>query len=57
MFFREQTTESLNKAIEDFEKITFNAKMIRDHALGFDINTFKTNILDFVESKYNKYNN
>lgn len=57
MFFREQTTESLNKAIEDFEKRTFNAKIIRDHALRFDINIFKTNILDFVESKYNKYNN
>ncbi len=52
IFFDKQTKESLNKAIKDFEKIEFNAKIIRKQAEKFDIDIFKKKILNFINSKY-----
>ena len=52
MFFEEQTVKSLNKVIDEFEKIIFNYKNIRKHAEKFDEKIFKENIVKFIEKKY-----
>jgi len=51
IFFEEQTEKSLNKAIEKFEKMSFNPKKIRENALKFDEKIFKENILNFIKQK------
>jgi len=51
LFFEQQTVESLNKTIDMFEKMEFDYKNIREHALGFDKNLFRKKILDFIERK------
>jgi len=51
IFFRQQTSNSLNKAIENFEEMTFDSKEIRKYAEGFDKEIFKEKILKFVEEK------
>jgi len=55
IFFEEQNSDSLNKAIKDFEKMNFNAKIIREHAETFDISVFRKKILAFVEEKLNNF--
>ncbi len=52
VFFNEQSLESLNKSIDNFENLDFDYKMIRKHAEKFDTNIFKKNIIDFIENKY-----
>lgn len=54
LFFEEQTSESLNKAIEEFEKMKFDAKKIREYSLKFDKKEFEKNILKFVKEKLKK---
>ena len=54
IFFEEQTPESLNYAIEKFEKLSFNPQEIREHALKFDKQEFINNITNFVEEKLKK---
>jgi glycosyltransferase involved in cell wall biosynthesis len=54
IFFENQTSNSLNKAIEEFEKITFNPKKIRAQAEKFDEKVFKQNILNFINQKLTK---
>ena len=51
IFFENQTSNSLNKAIKEFENLSFNPKEIRNHALRFDSKVFKENILNFVNKK------
>ena len=51
IFFSEQTINSLNKAIEEFEKMSFDANEIRDYSKNFDKKIFKENILKFIEEK------
>ena len=51
IFFEKQTPESLAQAIERFEKIRFNKDRIREHALKFGKEVFKTKIKKFVEEK------
>lgn len=51
VFFDEQNIESLNTAIEKFEKMSFDYKEIRKHAEIFDIKIFKNKILEFIERK------
>jgi len=50
-FFGSQTANSLNKAIERFETMSFNWKKIREHARNFDTKIFKEKMLEFVEEK------
>ncbi len=45
MFFDEQNPESLQAAIERFDKIQFNPEICRKRAEEFDIGVFKENIL------------
>jgi glycosyltransferase involved in cell wall biosynthesis len=41
VLFYEQTSESLDNAIEKFQKINFDASYIREHSLNFSIEKFK----------------
>ena len=52
IFFKNQTVDSLNEAIEEFETLKFNPKKIRKHAEKFDKKIFQKKIFDFVEEKY-----
>ncbi len=49
VFFEEQSVESLNKAIEQFEKTSFDYKDIRKHSEGFNKTIFKENLLNFIK--------
>ena len=51
IFFEKQNVESLNKAIEKFEKTKFDSEKILAQAKKFDKKIFQKNILDFVLEK------
>ena len=51
IFFEEQTIDSLKKSIDKFEKMKFDYKKIRNHALSFDKNIFSEKILRFIDKK------
>ena len=51
IFFDKQTPESVNVAIEKFEKINFNHSAIRKHSENFDKKIFKENLLGFINKK------
>ncbi len=51
LFFNKQTSNSLNKQIENFEEMNFDAKFIREHAEKFNKEIFKENILKFINKK------
>lgn len=53
IFFSEQTVESLNKTIEEFEskESEFDYKEIREYAYNFDVSNFKKKLVEFIESK------
>ncbi len=55
VFFDEQNINSLNSIINKFEKMNFDAKEIRKYSLWFSDSIFEKNILNFVETKYNKW--
>ncbi len=54
VFFENQNSYSLNKAIERFEKLRFDYKEIREYAIKFDKKNFRKNILNFLEGKLKK---
>jgi len=51
MFFNEQSPESLNKAIEEFESMTFDTDIIRKHVEKFDTKIFQEKLVKFIEEK------
>jgi len=51
VFFETQTYQSLQKAIDQFESMTFDAFTIRKHAEKFDKKIFKNELLWFIEEK------
>jgi UDP-N-acetylglucosamine:LPS N-acetylglucosamine transferase len=51
IFFEEQTVDSLNKAINKFETMTFDPEKIRAHSKKFDKINFKKEILEFIQKK------
>lgn len=51
LLFKEQTVESLKKAILEFEQMKFDKTEIRNHALKFNEETFREKIKNFVEEK------
>lgn len=51
IFFDQQTVDSLNKAIDQFETMTFDPLTIRKHAEQFDSEIFKENLVNFIEKK------
>ena len=58
VFFKDQTVESLKKAILEFIKKEnkFNRKAIREHAEKFSPSVFDKKIIKFVESKWAEFN-
>lgn len=50
IFFDQQTPESLQKAIDAFESMTFNSEAIRKHAEQFDSKIFKKKLIEFVQN-------
>lgn len=48
VYFKEQTVDSLSKAIKEFDLIQFNPNTIREHALKFDIKEFNLRFSKFV---------
>jgi len=50
VLFGEQTVEGLKGAIEKFEGMKFDKKIIREHALKFDESVFKEKIKEFVDN-------
>lgn len=48
VFFSEQNIDSLNNAIDDFEKRKFDYLKIREYSYNFDISEFKNNIIDYI---------
>lgn len=53
VFFDEQTPESLNKAIDKFEKMNFEPALIRENALRFSEERFIKEISEFIHNKIN----
>ena len=51
IFFQDQTVDSLNKAIKNFEKWKLHPKEMRKHSEKFDKKVFKEEILKFVNNK------
>ena len=51
LFFREQTTQSLIEVVSALDDSAFDAATIRQHAEGFDKQTFKSNLRAFVNEK------
>jgi glycosyltransferase involved in cell wall biosynthesis len=56
LFFYEQTTEAIIKAVSSFEKMHFDHDAIRKHAEQFSKERFKQEIKNFVVEKCNKNN-
>lgn len=52
LFFNEPTTESLNAAVDEFEKSEFLSEDLFDQAQKFSMDAFRRNIADFVDYKY-----
>lgn len=51
IFFKEQTVESLARALDQFESTTFNYATIRSHALQFSAERFEKEIAAYVNTK------
>lgn len=51
IFFDEQTEESLIGAVEKFQGMQFDSRLIREHARKFDTGRFKREVVEFI-SKY-----
>jgi glycosyltransferase involved in cell wall biosynthesis len=54
IFFEEQTVESLNTTIEQFESMKFDTWKIRKHAEQFDKEIFKEKLYKFIQDKLKK---
>jgi len=55
VFFKEQSIESINEAIERFEKMEFSFKNISDYAQKFSKENFKRDIKLFIEEKMDEF--
>ncbi|MEA1909482.1 MAG: glycosyltransferase [Patescibacteria group bacterium] len=55
LFFREQTGDSLALAIQEFEKMTWDSKKIKDHVDQFSTTNFKRNLYDIINDAYAKH--
>ena len=55
LFFYEQTIEALNEAVNEFETLVFNPKIIRENALKFSKERYEKEIKEFVNEKYNAF--
>ncbi len=53
LFFEEQSYESLNDAIEEFETIQFDSESIKTHAQKFSKEIFQEKLVKFIAEKLN----
>ena len=51
LFFQEQTAKAISEAITKFEKIKFNPKDCREHAIRFSPERFRREFKQFVDEK------
>lgn len=55
LFFEEQSSKAVGRALEQFEKETFDPDQIREHALQFGTNSFKEKFEKFVMDKWQSF--
>jgi glycosyltransferase involved in cell wall biosynthesis len=55
LFFEHQSVSSLQQAIQTFENMQFDPKLIRENALLFSKDRFEKEIKEFVEQKYSEF--
>ena len=55
VFFDKQNTKSLISAIEDFEKLEWDAEFINQNAQKFNANRFKNEMSDFMNQKVSDF--
>ncbi len=55
IFFYEQTSEALIRAVKKFDRLEFDSKMIREHAEKFDVEVFEKKIKNFIEEKLKEH--
>lgn len=55
VFFTEQTSQSVMKAVKNFNSDRFDSEEIRRRALNFDKKMFKEKIKEFIEEEYKKF--
>ena len=55
IFFEEQTSESIINAVERFDKMSFDYKIIRKHSEKFSTDSFKKSIREYVLTKYKDF--
>ncbi len=55
IFFQEQSIDSLNSAIDQFETMTFDYSAISEHASKFSTERFEKEIKQFVEEKWETF--
>jgi glycosyltransferase involved in cell wall biosynthesis len=51
VFFKEQTPDALMNAVSQFETQSFDAELIRGHALQFSNKVFRKNFKDFIDKE------
>ena len=54
-FFPEQTTESLSRAVREFEETAFDGENVRESVGQFDEKHFRQQIASFVEQKLREH--
>jgi len=52
LFFYEQSVQSLITAVEEFEKISWNGKVIRSHSEKFGVDRFKKEFKQFIDQQW-----
>ncbi|MFH1745215.1 MAG: glycosyltransferase [bacterium] len=55
IFFKEQTVDSIIKAVGEFKNTKFNPQEIRAHAEKFGVERFKKEIREFIGREYEKF--
>ena len=55
IFFEEQTSESIINAVERFDKMSFDYKIIRKQSEKFSTDSFKESIREYVLTKYKDF--
>ncbi len=55
IFFTEQTAQSITSAVQRFERLDFDSETIRRNAQVFSQERFQSELLHFVNTKYNQH--
>ncbi|PID52604.1 MAG: glycosyl transferase [Candidatus Moraniibacteriota bacterium] len=55
LFFNDQTADSLEATVREFDKHTFDSSIIRQRSLQFDRENFKRTMRDYIEKTYKKH--